>query len=139
MGWRMRCPYALRPRCPSPPRPLTGVSRLPRRRTSTCSYGSSGEIYHLFPRKALIDCDAGLLQIWMTEKQIDIPEHDVYFTTGRRNGQTLVVRADRGPALALHALLRRLGVLAGHAGAPECGFHDGVSLVQFPPVGQLRW
>jgi hypothetical protein len=51
------------------------------------AYASCAQIYNQFRRKALIDCDTGLLQIWMTEGQIEVPKHDIYFTTGEGVGQ----------------------------------------------------
>lgn len=37
-------------------------------------------------RRALVDIDPGQLQFWMAHGQLDLPEHDIYFTTGERVG-----------------------------------------------------
>jgi hypothetical protein len=51
------------------------------------AYASCSQIYGRFRRTALIDCDTGLLQIWMKEGQIEVPRHDIYFTTGEGVGK----------------------------------------------------
>lgn len=40
-----------------------------------------------FRRSALVDIDPGLTQIWMSEGQLKVPHHDVYFTTGETIGR----------------------------------------------------
>jgi hypothetical protein len=63
-----------------------------------------------FRRTALVDIDPGLLQIWMTEAQLDVPRHDIYFTTGETVGQPAALIPDAGvdwhyapPCVALDA------------------------------------
>jgi hypothetical protein len=50
-------------------------------------YDLKDEIVRRFRRSALVDIDPGLLQLWMSEGQIAIARHDVYFTTGETVGQ----------------------------------------------------
>jgi hypothetical protein len=50
-------------------------------------YDASAQVVRRFRRSALIDIDPGLLQIWMSEKQIEVARHDVYFTTGETVGR----------------------------------------------------
>lgn len=40
-----------------------------------------------FKRRALLDIDPGLLQMWWSRKLIDVVPHDVYFTIGETVGQ----------------------------------------------------
>jgi hypothetical protein len=49
-------------------------------------YGLPRAVVERFPRTALIDIDPGLLQIWITKKEIRVAPHDVYFTTGETVG-----------------------------------------------------
>jgi hypothetical protein len=51
------------------------------------SYDPSADVLRRFRRTALIDIDPGLLQIWMSEGQICVPRHDVYFSIGETVGQ----------------------------------------------------
>jgi hypothetical protein len=39
-----------------------------------------------FRRTALVDIDPGLLQFWIATGQLQLPEHDLYFTTGETVG-----------------------------------------------------
>src|SRR6266487_392989 len=39
-----------------------------------------------FRRTALVDIDPGLLQFWLSRRQLQISPHDVYFTTGETVG-----------------------------------------------------
>jgi len=39
-----------------------------------------------FRRRALVDIDPGLLQYWISQGQLVVPEHDLYFTTGETVG-----------------------------------------------------
>src|SRR5262245_24449479 len=39
-----------------------------------------------FRRTALVDIDPGLLQFWISRKQLSVPQHDYYFTTGETVG-----------------------------------------------------
>ena len=50
-------------------------------------YGSPRETVRLFKRSALIDIDPGLLQTWVTQGQIQITPHDIYFTIGETVGR----------------------------------------------------
>lgn len=50
-------------------------------------YDLKAEIVRRFRRSALVDIDPGLLQIWMSEGQIEVTRHDLYFSTGETVGQ----------------------------------------------------
>jgi hypothetical protein len=50
-------------------------------------YSAHPGVVGRFKRSALIDIDPGLLQIWMSEGQINVARHDVYFTIGETVGQ----------------------------------------------------
>lgn len=50
-------------------------------------YGVRPEVVERFRRAALIDIDPGLLQIWLTEGQIAVARHDVYFSIGETVGK----------------------------------------------------
>jgi len=39
-----------------------------------------------FRRTALVDIDPGLLQFWISRRQLTVPRHDLYFTTGETVG-----------------------------------------------------
>src|SRR5262249_19980509 len=45
-------------------------------------YSLNSAIISRFRRSALLDIDPGLLQLWMSEGQVDVVPHDLYFTTG---------------------------------------------------------
>ncbi|MEK6320352.1 MAG: glycosyltransferase [Acidobacteriota bacterium] len=49
-------------------------------------YGARSDLVGRFKRTALIDIDPGLLQIWMSEGQIEVARHNVYFTIGETVG-----------------------------------------------------
>lgn len=49
-------------------------------------YRIDADFVALFKRSALVDIDPGLLQFWVHHNQIDLPPHDVYFTTGETVG-----------------------------------------------------
>lgn len=51
------------------------------------NYDCRPEVVGLFRRSALLDIDPGLVQMWMLTGQLDVGEHDVYFTTGETVGQ----------------------------------------------------
>ncbi len=59
-------------------------------------YGMAGEIVNRFRRSALIDIDPGLLQIWMSEGQLKVAPHDIYFTTGETVGSMSTAIPDCG-------------------------------------------
>ena len=50
-------------------------------------YGLPQEILNLFRRTAMIDIDPGLLQHWVSQKQMDFGRHTFYFSTGERLGK----------------------------------------------------
>jgi hypothetical protein len=50
-------------------------------------YVLPSEVVGRFRRSILVDVDPGLTQIWISEKQLSIAEHDLYFTTGETVGQ----------------------------------------------------
>lgn len=50
------------------------------------SYAIDDEILARFRRTAMVDIDPGLLQFWISEGQLEVPGHDVYFTTGETVG-----------------------------------------------------
>ncbi len=77
-------------------------------------YAADPELLGRFRRTALIDIDPGLLQHWMHHGQLEVAEHDVWFTTGETVG------------------------LPG-SGIPDCGknwsrIHPCVSLEEWPAV-----
>lgn len=49
-------------------------------------YDLSPELVRRFRRSAQMDIDPGLLQTWLTHKQINIAPHDLYFTIGETVG-----------------------------------------------------
>jgi hypothetical protein len=50
------------------------------------AYDAHADVLHRFDRKAMIDIDPGLTQVWATEGTCPIPEHDTYFTIGETVG-----------------------------------------------------
>ena len=50
-------------------------------------YSLPGEVVERFRRSALLDIDPGLLQIWMSQGLVSVPQHDLYFTIGETVGQ----------------------------------------------------
>ncbi len=50
-------------------------------------YSQGPEFLSRFKRTALVDIDPGLLQIWMSEGQIQVSEYDVCFTIGETVGR----------------------------------------------------
>jgi len=51
-------------------------------------YAISPGLLERFRRTALVDIDPGLLQFWMTRGQLNVPHHDIYFTTGETISET---------------------------------------------------
>jgi hypothetical protein len=49
-------------------------------------YATAPAFLKRFRRTALVDIDPGLLQFWISRKQLVVPEHDLYFTTGETVG-----------------------------------------------------
>ena len=60
------------------------------------SFGIPPEVVRRFPRTALVDIDPGQTQIWISEKEMDIARHDVYFTIGETVGQPGALFPDCG-------------------------------------------
>jgi len=50
------------------------------------AYGIPSQVVERFQRSALVDIDPGLLQIWMSMGQLNVPQHDMYFTIGETVG-----------------------------------------------------
>lgn len=50
-------------------------------------YGTPSAVVNRFRRSALVDIDPGLLQLWMHLGKIEVPRHDLYFTTGETVGR----------------------------------------------------
>src|SRR5207249_2697750 len=50
-------------------------------------YAISPDLLARFRRTALVDIDPGLLQFWTSRGQLNVPRHDLYFTTGETIGQ----------------------------------------------------
>jgi hypothetical protein len=50
-------------------------------------YNLPAEVVARFRRSALLDIDPGLLQVWMSQGQVSVPQHDLYFTIGETVGQ----------------------------------------------------
>ena len=59
-------------------------------------YSLNSAIISRFRRSALLDIDPGLLQLWMSEGQLDVVRHDLYFTTGETIGQPGTLCPDVG-------------------------------------------
>jgi hypothetical protein len=49
-------------------------------------YSLPGEVVGRFRRSALVDIDPGLLQLWMSQGLVRVPQHDLYFTIGETVG-----------------------------------------------------
>jgi hypothetical protein len=50
-------------------------------------YNFPGEAVGRFRRSAMVDIDPGLLQLWMSQGLVSVPQHDLYFTIGETVGQ----------------------------------------------------
>ncbi|PYK99374.1 MAG: hypothetical protein DME19_08960 [Verrucomicrobia bacterium] len=50
-------------------------------------YATSPGLLAQFRRTAMIDIDPGLLQFWINRRQLSVPPHDFYFTTGENVGK----------------------------------------------------
>jgi len=50
-------------------------------------YAISPALLARFRCTALVDIDPGLLQFWISRRQIEVPRHDYYFSTGETVGQ----------------------------------------------------
>jgi len=53
-------------------------------------------ILEQFRRTALVDIDPGLLQLWISRGQLQVPPHDLYFTTGETVGTRRATFPDCG-------------------------------------------
>src|ERR1043166_1328782 len=49
-------------------------------------YAMAPALLARFRRTALVDIDPGLLQFWISRRQLAVPAHDLYFTTGESLG-----------------------------------------------------
>ena len=59
-------------------------------------YAIDPELLSKFRKTALIDIDPGLFQFWMANKQLNVPPHDIYFTTGETVGSGNALFPDCG-------------------------------------------
>ncbi|PYV16748.1 MAG: hypothetical protein DMG07_07195 [Acidobacteria bacterium] len=59
-------------------------------------YAISPALLARFRRTALVDIDPGLLQFWISRRQLSVPRHDVYFTTGETVGAPSALFPDCG-------------------------------------------
>jgi glycosyltransferase involved in cell wall biosynthesis len=60
------------------------------------SYAISPDLLSRFRQSALIDIDPGLLQFWMSQDQLQVPGHDLYFSTGETTGKPDALFPDCG-------------------------------------------
>ena len=60
------------------------------------AYEIPAGIVKLFRRSALLDIDPGLLQIWMSKKEVRVANHDIYFTIGETVGTPEALFPDAG-------------------------------------------
>ena len=60
------------------------------------SYAIDPDLLSRFRRSALIDIDPGLLQFWMSQGQLYVPKHDLYFSTGETTGKPDALFPDCG-------------------------------------------
>lgn len=51
------------------------------------AYAEFPSLMNRFRRRAFVDIDPGLTQIWVSQGKMEIPRHDVYFTIGETVGQ----------------------------------------------------
>jgi hypothetical protein len=59
-------------------------------------YGADPRVVERFRRSALMDIDPGLLQVWISEKSVNVAPHDVYFTIGETVGSANAAFPDCG-------------------------------------------
>jgi hypothetical protein len=59
-------------------------------------YSISPALLSCFRRTALVDIDPGLLQFWMSRRQLTVPRHDLYFTIGETVGTSAAQFPDCG-------------------------------------------
>jgi hypothetical protein len=60
------------------------------------SYALDAGLLSRFKKTALVDIDPGLLQFWISHNQIQVPRHDLYFSTGETVGQADALFPDCG-------------------------------------------
>ena len=60
------------------------------------SYALDAGLLSRFKKTALVDIDPGLLQFWMSHDQIQVPRHDLYFSTGETVGRADALFPDCG-------------------------------------------
>ncbi len=51
------------------------------------SYAITSDLLSRFRKSALVDIDPGLLQFWISNDQLQVPGHDLYFSTGETTGK----------------------------------------------------
>jgi hypothetical protein len=59
-------------------------------------YSIDATLLSCFRRTAVVDIDPSLLQFWMATRQLLVPPHDVYFTTGETVGTPAALFPDGG-------------------------------------------
>jgi hypothetical protein len=59
-------------------------------------YAIAPSLLARFRRTALVDIDPGLLQFWIRRRQLSVPRHDLYFTTGETVGTAAALFSDCG-------------------------------------------
>ena len=59
-------------------------------------YAMAPELLARFRRTALVDIDPGLLQFWISRKQLSVPKHHLFFTTGETVGTPAALFPDCG-------------------------------------------
>jgi hypothetical protein len=59
-------------------------------------YAITPHLLSYFRRTALIDIDPGLLQFWLSQGQIEVAGHDIYFSTGETTGKPDALFSDCG-------------------------------------------
>ena len=60
------------------------------------SYAITSDLLSRFRKSALVDIDPGLLQFWMSHDQLQVPGHDLYFSTGETTGKPDALFPDCG-------------------------------------------
>jgi hypothetical protein len=59
-------------------------------------YAAENKILERFKRTALVDIDPGLLQFWVSHRQLSVQPHDLYFTIGETVGTDRALFPDCG-------------------------------------------
>ena len=60
------------------------------------SYSVGADLLSRFSKTALIDIDPGLLQFWISQGQVHVDSHDLYFSTGETVGKEDALFSDCG-------------------------------------------